>query len=246
MTSRAEIFGVPLDLLTMDQTVAECRRLVESGEPAQHVVINAGKAVMMQDVPGLREVIRKCAMINADGQSIVWAGRFLGVPVPERVTGIDLMDRLLKLCAGEGYPVYFLGARQEILDEFTAKAVARYPKLTIAGTRNGYFKNDAEVAAQIKASGARLLLVAISSPRKEFFLAENLKDMGPLLAVGVGGSFDVWAGKTKRAPQWMQKAGLEWFYRLVQEPGRMWKRYLVGNSRFVWLVLRERMRGGRA
>lgn len=102
--------------------------------------------------------------------------------------------------------------------------------------------NAAEVAARVRESGARLLLVGISSPRKEFFLAENLDLMGPLLAVGVGGSFDIWAGKTKRAPEWMQRAGLEWFYRLIQEPRRMWKRYLVGNFRFLLLVLRERMR----
>jgi N-acetylglucosaminyldiphosphoundecaprenol N-acetyl-beta-D-mannosaminyltransferase len=243
MTSRASFLGLPLDLLTMDQTVAQCRDLIEAGRPAQHVVINASKSVMVQDVPGLREVIQKCAMVNADGQSVVWAGRFLGIAVPERVAGIDLMGRLLALAETEQYPVYLLGAKQDILDTFAAKVMERFPRIIIAGTRNGYFKDEAEVAAQIKASGARLLLVAISSPRKEFFLAEHLDEMGPLLAVGVGGSFDVWAGKTKRAPEWMQKAGLEWFYRLLQEPGRMWKRYLVGNSRFMWLVLKARVRG---
>jgi N-acetylglucosaminyldiphosphoundecaprenol N-acetyl-beta-D-mannosaminyltransferase len=243
MTSRASFLGLSLDLLTMDQTVEQCRQLIEAGRPAQHVVINAGKCVMVQDVPRLREVIQKCAMVNADGQSVVWAGRFLGIAVPERVAGIDLMGRLLALAETERYPVYLLGAKQDILDTFTAKVVQQFPGLIIAGTRNGYFKDEAEVAAQIKASGARLLLVAISSPRKEFFLAEHLDEMGPLLAVGVGGSFDVWAGKTKRAPEWMQKAGLEWFYRLLQEPGRMWKRYLVGNSRFMWLVLKARVRG---
>lgn len=245
MDSRAQFLDVPLDLLTMDETVQRCRELIEAARPAQHVVINAGKVVMMQDVAGLKDIIRSCAVVNADGQSVVWAGRFLGLPVPERVAGIDLMERLLALSEAQGYPVFFLGATQEVLDAFTAAVMARFPRLLVAGTRNGYFDDDAEVARQVRECGARLLLVGISSPRKEFLLAENLDAMGPLLAVGVGGSFDIWAGKTKRAPEWMQKAGLEWFYRLAQEPGRMWKRYLVGNSRFIWLVLRERMRGSR-
>jgi N-acetylglucosaminyldiphosphoundecaprenol N-acetyl-beta-D-mannosaminyltransferase len=242
MTARAQFLGVPLDLLTMDQTVRRCKELIEAKEPAQHVVINAGKVVMMQDVDGLEEVIRECALVNADGQSIVWAGRSLGLQVPERVAGIDLMGNLLALSESEGYPVYLLGAKQEVLDEFTRIVSERFPRLILAGTSNGYFDDDGAMADTIRESGARLLLVGISSPRKEFFLAENLERMGPLLAVGVGGSFDVWAGKTKRAPVWMQKAGLEWFYRLAQEPRRMWKRYLVGNSRFMWLVLKARVR----
>ena len=240
---RARLFGVPLDLLTMQQTVDRCEELIEAGHPVQHVVINAGKAVMMQDVPGLREVIERCDLVNADGQSVVWAGRMLGIPVPERVAGIDLMGRLLQLAEERMYPAYFLGATEEILTAFTAEVLRRYPRLRVAGTRNGYFKDDAEVAAGIAASGARLLMVGMSSPRKEFFLAEQLPHMGPVFAMGVGGSFDVWAGKTRRAPVWMQNAGLEWFYRLMQEPRRMWKRYLVGNTRFVLLVVKERMKG---
>ncbi|MBN1459732.1 MAG: WecB/TagA/CpsF family glycosyltransferase [Armatimonadetes bacterium] len=226
----------------MDQTVQRCRELIEAQRPAQHVVINAGKMVLMQDIAGLKDIIRGCAVVNADGQSVVWAGRFLGLKVPERVTGIDLMERLLALAEAEGYPVYFLGATQQILDVFSATVAARFPRLVVAGRRNGYFDDHGEVARQIRESGARLLLAGISSPRKEFLVGENLDAMGPLLAVGVGGSFDIWAGKTKRAPRWMQRAGLEWFYRLLQEPARMWKRYLVGNARFVRLVLRERLR----
>ena len=242
MKTRGEFLGVPLDLINMDQTIDACRQLIDRGEPAQHVVINAGKVVLLEDVPGLREIIRACALVNADGQSIVWAGRVLGLSVPERVAGIDLMERLLGLAETEAYPVFFLGATQDVLECFTSRATAQFPQLIVAGTRNGYFDDESEVVGQIHESGARLLLVGISSPRKEFFLANNLDAMGPLLAVGVGGSFDVWAGKTKRAPQWMQRTGLEWFFRFLQEPRRMWKRYLVGNSRFVWLVVRERLR----
>ena len=227
----------------MDETVSRCRELVLSEHPAQHVVLNAGKCVLMEDEPDVREIVKRCDIVNADGQSVVWAARFLGTRVPERVAGIDLMGRLLALCEREGWPVYFLGATDDVLAAFEAEALRRHPRLPIAGRRNGYFQVDQEVgiAEMIRASGARLLLVGISSPLKERFLARNLERMGPLLAMGVGGSFDVWAGKTTRAPLWMQRAGLEWFHRFAQEPRRMWKRYLVGNLRFAWIVLRARL-----
>jgi N-acetylglucosaminyldiphosphoundecaprenol N-acetyl-beta-D-mannosaminyltransferase len=152
------------------------------------------------------------------------------------------MEQLLIMAEEQQYPVFFLGAAEEVLVAFTSEVLRRFPRVKIAGTRNGYFTDDAEVADLISASGARLLMVGISSPRKEFFLAERLPRMGPVFAMGVGGSFDVWAGKTHRAPVWMQQAGLEWFYRLLQEPGRMWKRYLVGNTRFILLAGREGIR----
>ena len=239
---RAELFGVPLDLLTMDETVARCAELVESGRAAQHVVINAGKVVMMQDVPGLREVIASCEIVNADGQSVVWAGRMLGLDVPERVAGIDLMWRLLAEAEERAWPVYLLGAREEVLQGCLARILEVHPRLVVAGARNGYFDDDAAVARAVRDSGARLLFVGITSPKKEFFLAERLPEMGPVFAMGVGGSFDVIAGLTKRAPVWMQRIGLEWFYRFAQEPRRMWKRYLVGNSRFALLTLKEKRR----
>jgi N-acetylglucosaminyldiphosphoundecaprenol N-acetyl-beta-D-mannosaminyltransferase len=159
------------------------------------------------------------------------------------VAGIDLMERLLAVAEAEGWPVYFLGAKDDVLADFEAEARRRLPRLVVASRRNGYFRPDEEpaVAETVRASGARLLLVAISSPLKERFLARQLHRMGPLLAMGVGGSFDVWAGRASRAPLWMQRSGLEWFYRFVQEPRRMWRRYLVGNARFGWMVLRHRL-----
>lgn len=238
---RGEIFGVPLDLLTMDQTVQRCVEIVAEGRAAQHVLINAGKVVMMEDVPGLRDTIAQCDLVNADGQSVVWAGRMLGLQVPERVAGIDLMERLLTEAEDRSWPVYFLGARDEVLKACLVRVRAMHPRLRIAGHRDGYFDEAAAAARAIRESGARLLFVGISSPKKEFFLAEQLAEMGPVFAMGVGGSFDVIAGLTKRAPVWMQRAGLEWFYRFVQEPRRMWKRYLVGNTRFAALVLREKL-----
>lgn len=239
MSERGVLFGVPIDLLTMEGTVEACARLVEAGRTAEHVSVNAGKAVMMEDVPGLREIVAACDLVSADGQSVVWAGRLCGLRVPERVAGIDLMARLIALAEERRWPVYFLGARAEVLAAFLERVRAEHPALDIAGFRDGYFDDDAAVARDIGGSGARILFVGISSPRKETWLAAYRKEMGPLLAIGVGGSFDVWAGVTSRAPLWMQRSGLEWVYRFAQEPRRMWKRYLVGNTRFIALTARE-------
>lgn len=240
---RARVFGVPLDALTMDETVAACVTLAERGRYAHHVSLNAGKVVMLDDVQGLAECVEAADLVSADGQSVVWAARLLGVAVPERVAGIDLMDRLLAEAAIRAWPVFFLGAEEPVVRTMVDLARKRFDGLVVAGVRNGFFEDDARVAEEIRASGARLLLLGFPSPRKELFLAAQAESLGPLLAVGVGGSFDVWAGKTRRAPRWMQRWGLEWFYRFVQEPRRMWRRYLVGNARFVAQVAREARRG---
>ena len=229
----------------MDETVTRCRTLIGEFRRGQVVGVNAGKCVLMHDTPDVRDIVASCELVNADGQSVVWAARFLGLSVPERVAGIDLMERLIAACESEGWPVYFLGAKDEVLAAFEAEALRRHPRLRVAGRRNGYFGADQEagITETIRASGARLLLVGISSPMKERFLARNMERLGPLLAMGVGGSFDVWAGKATRAPLWMQRVGLEWFHRFAQEPRRMWKRYLVGNLRFAWIVIRARVSG---
>jgi N-acetylglucosaminyldiphosphoundecaprenol N-acetyl-beta-D-mannosaminyltransferase len=238
LAGKVELFGVPVDLLTIDETVARCRELIEQRRPVQHAFINAAETVMMEDVPGFRATLAACDIVNADGQSIIWAARLLGVALPGRVAGPDLMERLLELAEHQGYPVYFLGAKAEVLVDFEAAVVKLHPRLTIAGRHHGYFDDDEAVADEIRNSGARLLFVAISSPRKEFFLSRNLERIGPVFTMGVGGSFDLLAGVTRRAPRWMQDAGLEWFFRLMQEPRRMWKRYLIGNARFLGLTLR--------
>jgi N-acetylglucosaminyldiphosphoundecaprenol N-acetyl-beta-D-mannosaminyltransferase len=239
-TARSQIFGVSIDTRTMDQTVERCRRLIEARHPTHHVSLNAGKVVLMQDQPGLRAIVSSSDLVSADGMSIVWGARFLGHPVPERVAGIDLMARLLELAESEQWPVYFHGARPAALSRFLEVVRQRHPTLRIAGSSDGYSFEGRRVAESIARSGARLLFVGISSPLKERFLAEYLPNMGEIFAMGVGGSFDVWAGVTRRAPEWMQRVGLEWFYRFLQEPRRMWRRYVFGNARFAWLLLQER------
>jgi N-acetylglucosaminyldiphosphoundecaprenol N-acetyl-beta-D-mannosaminyltransferase len=242
----AEIFGVPLHRETMGQTVERIARLIDAGGAHQHVVLNAAKVVQMADDASLRDIVAGCAVINADGQSVVWAARLLGVDIPERVTGVDLMQHLLDKAAERGWAVYFLGAEEQIVRDVARIEQERHPGLVVAGWRNGFWtpEQEADVVADVAATRATLLFAAMPTPRKERFLAEHLDDLGVTFAMGVGGSFDIVAGVTRRAPVWMQRAGLEWSYRLLQEPRRMFKRYLVGNTRFILLTMRE-MRAAR-
>lgn len=241
---RISVMGCQVDNLSMQETVERVAEFVASGDPHQHVVINAAKVVKARDDPALREIINGCDLINADGMSIVWAAWLLGRPLKGRVAGIDLFYELVSAAARRGWPVFFLGAREAIVRRVVDVLGAKYPELQIAGYRNGYWSADEEpaVAQMVARSGARLLFVAISSPKKEEFLGRYCRDMGVAFAMGVGGTFDVVAGKTKRAPVWMQRCGLEWLYRFAQEPVRMFRRYTVVNASFTWLLIQYLLR----
>ncbi len=229
----------------MNESLKIIEQTIQSEKQIQHVVVNAGKIVAMQKDLQLRQSVNESDLINADGQAVVWASKVLGKPLKERVAGIDLMENLVQLAYQEKYKIFFFGAEEGIVKKVVDTYADKYSPGIIAGYRNGYFKKEDEqsIAQEISKSGANILFVAISSPIKENFLYENkaiLKRVN--FVMGVGGSFDVVAGKVKRAPLWMQKTGLEWFYRFIQEPKRMWKRYLIGNSKFLFLVLKERFK----
>lgn len=238
--------NVLLDAGTMAQTVNLIDQRIAAHQFTQHVVVNVAKLVHMQGDAQLSESVRSCDLINIDGMGVVWGARFCGHAVPERVAGVDLFHALLALSADKGYPVFLLGATDEVVTETANRVCATYPRLQLAGYHHGYFWDDeASVVEKIRVSGARLLFVAITSPKKENFIHRWQDRLGVDFVMGVGGTFDVVAGKVKRAPLWMQRAGLEWFYRVLQEPGRMWKRYLTTNSQFAWLLLKERLRRDR-
>ncbi len=238
---RAIVLGCAIDRLDMESTLARCERFIQTGEFAQHIAINAAKLVAMRTDPELREVARRCELVSADGQAIVWASRLLGDALPCRVAGIDLMHRLLERSAAKGYRVYILGARPEVLARAVERLHERYPSLVLAGCRDGYFapSEDEQVAAEIRAARPDILLVAMSSPRKEYFLGTRGRELGIPFVMGVGGAIDIAAGVTRRAPVPMQRLGLEWLFRLLQEPRRMLRRYAVSNYRFVVLLARE-------
>ena len=243
--SRINILQTYIDNLSMSETLSRVFDAIDQNEQIHHVVVNAGKIVAIQTDPRLKQSVNNSDLINADGQAVVWASRFLGKPLKERVAGIDLMTNLVESAHKNGHKIFFLGAKEEIVKQVVNVYSKKYSEKLIAGYRNGYFRaeDEGKIAQEIADSGANILFVAISSPKKEIFLYKNKTILKPVnFIMGVGGSFDVVAGKVKRAPRWMQKSGLEWFYRLVQEPNRMWKRYLGGNSKFILLVLRERFK----
>ena len=241
MTQRISMMGCLIDNLTMEETLQRVAAFIRAGTPHQHVVVNVDKLVKASRAPELRRIINACDLVNADGMPVVWAARLLGMPLKERVAGIDLFEALMQRAAARGWRVFLLGAREDVVARVRATYEQKYRGLVIAGHRHGYWSaaEEAGVAAQVAASGADLLFVAIPSPKKEQFLARYQASMQVPFAMGVGGSFDVAAGLVRRAPRWMQRAGLEWFYRFLQEPRRMFRRYFIDDPAFLWLFLKE-------
>ncbi len=243
MRGRIEFLNVPLDPWTMDETVKKIGQLLHDEVFTQHVVVNVAKIINVRKDPLLHCAVVDSDIINVDGMGVVWGARFLGFDVPERVSGIDLFYRLLALSEEYGFSVFFLGAESEIVDEASNVIKKNYPLLTIAGVNDGYFWDDEKkIVNKINASGARLLFVAITSPKKEKFINKWKNQLGVDFVMGVGGTFDVVAGKVQRAPVWMQRYGLEWLFRVIQEPGRMWKRYLVSNAIFICLLIKDKFK----
>jgi N-acetylglucosaminyldiphosphoundecaprenol N-acetyl-beta-D-mannosaminyltransferase len=239
--SRIEFLGAPMDSLSMSDSVDYIENKLIKGEFLQHVVVNVAKLVHMQTDNVLADSVKACDMINIDGMGVVLGARFCGHKVTERVAGVDLFHELLAMSAKRDFPVFLLGATEDVVTKTAEKVQLLNPQLTLAGFHHGYFWDDEEAVVQmIKDSGAKLLFVAITSPKKENFINKWQDKLGVDFVMGVGGTFDVVAGKVKRAPVWMQNYGLEWLYRIIQEPGRMWKRYLVTNSKFAGLLIKER------
>jgi N-acetylglucosaminyldiphosphoundecaprenol N-acetyl-beta-D-mannosaminyltransferase len=204
-------------------------------------VVNAAKIVKMDRDTLLKEDVLSSDLLLADGASVVWARRLLGRPLPERVAGIDLMLGILRRGAERSYRVFCLGATEEVLEKTCARIARDFPGVRIVGRRNGYFAphEEEEVAAEIDRARPDVVFVAMTSPKKERFLGRWGTRLHVRVWHGVGGSFDVMAGRVRRAPVSWQRLGLEWLYRLLQEPRRLGKRYLVTNTAFTLKVLRE-------
>lgn len=238
--NRITFMGSPMDSASMDETVAYIEQRILNAEFTQHVVVNVAKLVTMQTDTELAQSVTACDIINIDGMGIVVGARLLGHTIPERVAGVDLFHRLLAISATNSFPVFLLGAEPDVVEKTAIIVEKTYPGLKVAGFHHGFFWNEEEqIVDKIAQSGAKLLFVAITSPKKENFINKWQDKLGVDFVMGVGGTFDVVAGKVKRAPLWMQKSGLEWFYRVIQEPKRMWKRYLITNSTFAWLLLKN-------
>jgi|SRR5579871_6720108 len=238
---RAEFLGVPIDILSLTETVDLANRSMSQRQRCQHVALNVAKFVKMRRQPELWRDVVDSDIVGIDGMGILWGCRLLGVNAHERVAGIDLFKEILGLCNRGEFRPFFLGATDRVLQKMIFNLRSEYPNLQIAGWHNGYFgpEDDAGVVDSIRHSGADCLFLGLPTPRKERLLAQYKDDFGVPFIMGVGGSFDVLAGAVHRAPRWMQNAGLEWFYRAYQEPRRMLWRYFSTNVLFANLLAKE-------
>lgn len=236
------IFGVDVSALSMPETVAKVDQAIQQNQQLVHNCINANKVVLMETDPLLKESLDEADIVSADGQAVVWSSRLLGEALPERVPGIDLMENLMQLAKERGYKVYLFGAKEEIVSAVAKLYNDMFQAPIIAGFRNGYYsvEDESDIINEINKSQAEILFVAIPSPQKELFIKKYRAQLpNVFLLMGVGGSFDVISGTVHRAPRWMQDNGLEWLFRLMQEPRKMWRRYLIGNFQYIYLTFKS-------
>lgn len=234
-----QILGCKLDPIDADAATDAIFGFVRDKAGAQIVTLGTEMVVYAQNDRRFRDVVNACALSLCDTVGLLTVARKRGAALTERVTGVELIEHLCARAAAEDVGVYLFGAAEGVAAEAAAALQARYPGLRVGGTRSGFFapEESPAIVEAIRASGAGLLFVGLGSPRQEFWLADHLKASGAGAGIGVGGSFDVIAGRVERAPEAWRKLNLEWLYRLVKEPKR-WRRQLA-LPQFVWLIARE-------
>ena len=241
MKEIATILGVPVVAYTMDEAVVKLTEDTRKNKRNFVVTANAEIIMMAQADPEYKKILSETAeLILPDGAGTVWAGNYLGYTIPERVAGYDLYLRLLEEAANSKIPVYFFGGKPGIAEEAAEEGKRRWPGLTVSGCRNGYFSAEEEpgIIEDINRSGAAMLFAALGAPKQEKWLAKYRKRLKPCLLMGIGGSFDVLAGKMQRAPKWMQDAKLEWLFRLLKQPSRFGR--MLALPKFVFAVRKEK------
>lgn len=233
-----KILDVPVHPLTMGEAVSVLEESITSGEQAFVVTANAEIIMMCQEDAGYKKIVSQDAqLVLPDGAGAVWAGRHLGYKVPERVAGFDLYCQLLDKAAQKGYKAFFFGGSPGIAEAAKVKSEELYPGVQVVGCRNGYFKEEESQAIidEINASGADMLFAALGAPKQEKWLVRYREQLKPKILMGIGGSFDVFAGKMERAPKWMQDASLEWLFRLYKQPSRFMR--MMALPKFVLKVV---------
>jgi len=238
-----EILGVPVHNIDMNGAAEAICAFVDDGSP--HLVITLGTEMIMaaRRSVSFRELAAKAHLVVPDTAGVVWAVRASGVPMKERVAGLDLVLHLAPLAVEREWRLYLLGAREGVAERAAGALSAKFPGLVVAGWHHGYFSDDAAVIEDIRAKAPHILLVALGSPRQEQWYWDNRKKLGVPVGMGVGGSFDVLAGELRRAPAWMQRLSLEWLYRLVQEPSRLGRMMALPHFMLLhtlWLLARRR------
>lgn len=233
--------GIAYDPVTMAEVLGRAEAAMETRTPYRIADVNVAKLMGMRTDGEFRMAVLSSDCVTLDGMGVVWAAAWLGAKVPERVTGIDLLMRMMGLCEKRGFRPFIVGARADVLERAVAHLKRRFPALDMAGWHHGYWapEGEAAVVELVARSGADCLVVALPYPRQDLFLRRVHAASGAAVAFGVGGSMDVLSGDRRRAPPWVQRCGMEWFYRLMQEPLRLGPRYVTSNARFLGVVLAE-------
>lgn len=239
---RIEIANTKIDVLNMNDTVNLVEKYIVSKTPLHLMGVNADKINEVNKNLEMKKIVNSCGIINADGASVILASKYLKKPLPERVAGIDLMQELIKLCEEKKYKIYLLGAKQEVVEKTKEVLQNKHKNLEICGIHNGYFKEEDwnKISKIVKKANPDIVFVGITSPMKEYLIEYLQNEGNDCVFMGVGGSFDVISGNIPRAPKWMQKMSLEWLFRVMQEPKRLFKRYFIGNTTFIKTIIKEK------
>lgn len=234
MPKDLQILGVGIDRVTIADAAARLETFVSAGGSHQVVTVNLDFLRQAQRNARFQSVLNGAALAVADGAPLVWASRLAGTPLPARVTGVELVELAAALAARHGWSIYLLGAAPGVAAAAATALQRRYAGLRIAGTYSPPFgpfstEEGERMVGEIAAARPAFLFVAFGAPRQDLWIHEHLQALGVPVCMGVGGTFDIVAGRIPRAPRWMQRAGLEWLYRLRQEPRRLWRRYLLND-----------------
>ena len=237
------ILGMRVDCVSPEDTLTAIDRFIAQRTPHHIVTADASMVVTARHDAELQAIIEGADLVTPDGAGILWASRLFGTPIPYRVSGVDLVGELCRLSPFKGYRLFFFGAGPHVAEEAAVKMRARFPGTQIVGTRDGFFsmEEEPEIIAQIQAARADIVLVALGIPKQEKWIAKHKAVLGASVLIGVGGSFDVFSGRVKRAPLVLQRNGFEWLYRLLQNPKKFGK--VMTLPEFALLALRQRFLG---
>jgi len=238
----SNLFGLKFYLVSMQQALEIVEEFIINFEkPRMIFTPTAELIVRSNEDENLRNIYNSSDLLTVDSYVVYYAARLLGKDLPEPVSAARLMLNLLPIIHKKGYKIYLLGATEEVVNKVVENLKNHYPGINIVGWHNGYFdlENDDEIVNDIKEKKPNILFVAMSSPLKEKFISKNINKMRIPVSIGVGGTFDIIAGKCKLAPEWISRIGFEWFYRLCQEPRRLYRRYLITNTKFMYIFVKE-------
>lgn len=234
------LFGnAKIDNIHLTEVRDKIVETIKGGSKGYIITSNAAHIVCLRKDREFEEAYKNALLVLPDGISIMWSSKLLGCPLKERITGTNLFELSSSLASQKNYSVFLLGAEDYVVERVAKNLRHKFTNLQIAGYHNGYFENDREVINKINAAAPDILFVAIGFPKQEKWVYKYLDMLDVKVAICIGGVFDIAANKTKRASQRLQKMGLEWFWRLIQEPRRLWRRYLVGNTIFIFLLSKE-------